>query len=554
VRVVGELNHFFKPAVVNLSDDDGDDNSNIDCWESKDPSMVKQWTLLWAPHSDHLVFGCTYTGEVSEAQHIDFECKVTDVSHESNEIVKVSCSSSSDDPYMFSVVIDTVQSPFDIVECIYSLHASKFDAIVQQLETELCQKKWETKDGLPLKAKGVAQRLRKLLGQMSTFAAIESTKVTTRARPVELSGTTQVGSQEPSQASAPTRTPRARTSRSNLQAPAPASLVKKRAPSKTTESASKKKSKLLTEEDVSNSIASALSELPQAIGAADPVDYNNVQHIYQKFWTDCQDAFIFDDPEKKTELDVQKLKNAPEEWTIRAFEKRGMEELLKYYMWMPNKSLKQTLCVMPMTEFKPQSLSDIPDDCEYWIINGQHSVAASMAMINGNVPEPIRKNFRTWNCFLVWTQDHEKLRKISAYYNRVNHLVMFKSTWANNLLGSRSVWISHGRPQPKFNATGVRGSRKQGRRTPAEVVNDKMYEVSNIYSWTHSLARLELNCGIQLLHFIAPSSTISVELQHILLMLMTTTLCAEVHDCNAGEVRHDRRRKESSRAPKVGKE
>jgi hypothetical protein len=478
VRLVGILNHFFKPSVVNLSDDEGDDNSGFDSWESKDPSMVQQWTLLWAPHTDHLVFGCTYKGEVTESQHIDFSCKVTDVTHESLEVVKVSCSSCSDDPYMFSIVIDTVQSPFDIVECIDSLRASKFDAIVTQLETENEQKKWETKDGLPLKAKGVAQRLRKLLGQMSTFAAIESVKVASRARLVESSGVTQVHSQEPSQASAPGRTSRARVTRSSMREPAPASPQKKRATSKTTESSAKKKSKLLTEEELSNNISSALSELPQAVGAAAPEDYSNVQHIYQKFWTDCQDAFIFDDPEKKTELDVQKLKNAPLEWTIRAFEQRGMEELLKYYMWMPDKSQKQTLCVMPMTEFKPQSLSDIPDDCEYWIINGQHSVAASLAMINGNVPEPIRKHFRTWNCFIVWTQDHEKLRKISAYYNRVNHLVMFKSTWANNLLGGRAVWISHGRPQPKYIVAGVRTSRKQGRRTPAEVVNDKMYEVS----------------------------------------------------------------------------
>lgn len=248
---------------------------------------------------------------------------------------------------------------------------------------------------------------------------------------------------------------------------------------------------------MSNSMASALSDLPPAVGPEDSVDYNNVQHIYQKFWTDCQDAFIFDDPERKTELDVTKLKNAPQEWTIRAFETRGMEELKKYLIWMPDKSMKQTLCVMPKMDFKPRSLEDIPDDCEYWIINGQHSVAASMSMINGNVPEPIRKNFRTWNCFLVWTEDHDKLRKISAYYNRVNHLVMFKSTWANNVLGSRAVWISHGRPQPKHSAAGVRGLRKQGRRTAADAVNDKKYEVriTNVLDSRFSSTRAKMSSG-----------------------------------------------------------
>lgn len=34
-------------------------------------------------------------------------------------------------------------------------------------------------------------------------------------------------------------------------------------------------------------------------------------------------------------------------------------------------------------------------DCEFFIINGQHNVSASKVMIEENVSEAIRKNFRT---------------------------------------------------------------------------------------------------------------------------------------------------------------
>ena len=59
---------------------------------------------------------------------------------------------------------------------------------------------------------------------------------------------------------------------------------------------------------------------------------------------------------------------------------------------------------------------------QFYIIISQHNIAASKSMIAGNVPEAIRKDFRTWNCFIIWTEDVEKLHKISAFYNKVNHL------------------------------------------------------------------------------------------------------------------------------------
>ena len=62
-------------------------------------------------------------------------------------------------------------------------------------------------------------------------------------------------------------------------------------------------------------------------------------------------------------------------------------------------------------------------DGQFYIINGQHSVAASKMMMEegSGVSEEVRNHFRTWNCFIVWSLDVEKLRYISAFYNHVNH-------------------------------------------------------------------------------------------------------------------------------------
>ena len=93
-------------------------------------------------------------------------------------------------------------------------------------------------------------------------------------------------------------------------------------------------------------------------------------------------------------LDVMRLANAPDAWTIRAFEERGMEDLKTYLMNMPNRTQKQTLCVMPMLVYKPKDLEEMAE-CNFYIISGQHSVAASKSMIVGNVPKAIRKDFCT---------------------------------------------------------------------------------------------------------------------------------------------------------------
>ena len=124
---------------------------------------------------------------------------------------------------------------------------------------------------------------------------------------------------------------------------------------------------------------------------------------------------------------------------------------------------------MPKLDYKLKDLEEMAD-CEFYIINGQHSVAASKSMIAGNVPEVIWKDFRTWNCFIVWTEDVDKLRKISAFYNRVNHLIPFKPTWATNILAACAVWEKYGKPLPKHSAAGVTDVRTSARQ-PLE--NDK---------------------------------------------------------------------------------
>ena len=57
-----------------------------------------------------------------------------------------------------------------------------------------------------------------------------------------------------------------------------------------------------------------------------------------------------------------------------------MKELVNWLLNMPNKSTRQTLCVMPVDfNEKPTEWKDIEKD-KFYIINSQHNVEASKWM------------------------------------------------------------------------------------------------------------------------------------------------------------------------------
>ena len=58
-----------------------------------------------------------------------------------------------------------------------------------------------------------------------------------------------------------------------------------------------------------------------------------------------------------------------------------------------------------------------------------------------DVPEALKTTFQKWNYFIVYSKSKEKLRKISAYYNHVNHFSVFKPSWSTNILSARFIWI-----------------------------------------------------------------------------------------------------------------
>ena len=179
------------------------------------------------------------------------------------------------------------------------------------------------------------------------------------------------------------------------------------------------------------------SEIPSVLEPGEKTDYNEIKTMYEKFWSECQDCFVFE-VDKKFSVSIDQMKQAPKDWTIREYEEKGIHDMLHFLVHMPNPSVKQILCVMPNTKEKPTDWDEIKDG-KFFIINGQHNIAASQKMKDTGLPEKIVQPFLNWNCFIVWSKDKNWLRQILGYYNRCNHLGVFKPTWATNVLGARFI-------------------------------------------------------------------------------------------------------------------
>lgn len=80
-------------------------------------------------------------------------------------------------------------------------------------------------------------------------------------------------------------------------------------------------------------------------------------------------------------------------------------------------------------------------------------MVASKEMCVIGLLDKIVRRFESWNYFIVWNFDLNLIRRISSYYNYVNHFQDFKPTWATNIIGVRYIWTRVGCPTPPQEAT-----------------------------------------------------------------------------------------------------
>ena len=344
---IQRLNSLFKRMDVNLSDDEGDDTINGEYWEVKDLDRLESWSIALVPMTDNVNFVMKFRAG-PHALPISVDERIQEVAYYKGNTVHIHCETTDAEPYSFTVVVDNTMSPFFVVPFLTSLQGSSYMPLIKEVESKIDRQVWTTKEGLPLRAHSVASKVRNLIHSMAKMAAA-SKAVTSALMPLDLSRA--VGTQNTSQASG-----RDTTSQGGPQSVADPSSTRrnKKRPSSAVEttSAGSQVRRPTVQPQAEGSTTSTLTEVPVELSDRDEKDLEAISKIYNQFWMECQGCYIFEMDEKR-ELSIDHLDLAPIDWTIRAYEERGMEKMRNYFLNMPDRTARQTLCVMPQCDRKP---------------------------------------------------------------------------------------------------------------------------------------------------------------------------------------------------------
>ena len=370
---IQRLNSLLKKIDVNLSDDEGDDTTNGEYWEVKDPDRLESWSIALVPMTDNVNFVMKFHAG-PHALPISADEQIQEVAYYKGNTVHIHCETIDAEPYSFTVVVNNTMSPFSVVPFLASLQGSSYEPLIKEVESEIDWQVWMTKEGLPLRARSIVSKVRNLIHSMAKMAAARKA-IMSALMPVDLSRA--AGTQNTSQASGRDTTshggPRSAADPPNIR-------KNKKRPNNAMETtpAGSQVRRPSVQAQAEGSIASALTEVPVELSDGDEEDLEAISKIYNQFWMECQGSYIFEMDEKR-EVSIDQLDLVPIDWTIRAYEERGMEKMQNYFLNMLDQTARQTLCVMPQCDKKPTSWDEVKDG-RFWIINGQHSVAASQSI------------------------------------------------------------------------------------------------------------------------------------------------------------------------------
>ena len=368
------------------------------------------------------------------------------------DLIQVKCMTSGilirpEDVYHFIVILPSKQIPFILLYFLESLEPTKYRGEIKHVEAKIDKGEYKEQDESHAVGKRLCTKVNSLLqdfsvirGKLEAQRAFASLRSVSRERrpPGPSQGSVDTRGAGPASGRAkPRRQSASVGGRPNRSSPLASSSV--RQPTTATSQVS---------EVAEASLGEAMNKVPSSYEPQKKAYFKHITVVYKKFWSECEDAYIFGVDAKK-ELSINKMVDAPAEYNIRSREDKLVDVMVIYLLNLPDRKACQMLCVMPTNRIeKPTSWAKI-EDGEFYIINGQHSVSACrlITQMGSGADEDVKNDFRVWSCFIVWSSDAEILRSISAYYNRINHFQMIQPSWTTNILGARTVWVSMGSPE-----------------------------------------------------------------------------------------------------------
>ena len=159
---------------------------------------------------------------------------------------------------------------------------------------------------------------------------------------------------------------------------------------------------------------------------ATPVpDFEKFAVIQRNFWAEHKQCFLFEDLTMKVNI-AQCILAFPQ-YVIWTLQKDIVDAIKKELIQLIDVKQWQKVCLTlvdgknRLLKKRPEKWEEIKDG-RFMIINDQHNPTASQELQKGGCGEARQVELQTWDAYIVWSLDHNKLRSISKFYNCTNHL------------------------------------------------------------------------------------------------------------------------------------
>ena len=87
------------------------------------------------------------------------------------------------------------------------------------------------------------------------------------------------------------------------------------------------------------SLADAMSKVPSSYEPRKKADFKHINKVYKKFWSKCEDTYIFG-VDAKNELSIDRMVGAPAEYNIRSREDKLVDAMVIYLLNLPDRKAR----------------------------------------------------------------------------------------------------------------------------------------------------------------------------------------------------------------------
>ena len=155
---IQRLQLFFRRKEVDISDDEGDDNSNSEYSEFINLEEVEAWSIALVPMTDFQNFQAKFC-IVDDAMAISTDKKVKDVVWYADNTLLIHCETTASPPYFFTIYVDNSISPFSTLCFLRSLNGSVYKPLMKEVEEKSTTRHGKQKMANPLEPAPSQERL-----------------------------------------------------------------------------------------------------------------------------------------------------------------------------------------------------------------------------------------------------------------------------------------------------------------------------------------------------------------------------------------------------------